>query len=574
MTSPHSVGSTINVNGLPLSDTLQAFVEQVVVDDDLHNPSMFAITLLDPEHDIVKRTALEPGAEVEITVEVRGSDDAQPLLLGHVVTIECDYDEIGSRVVVRGYDETHRLQSGRTTQVFRNVTDDDIFKQVVQQAGLTLGRVDPATEVHEHVSQANETAWDFLISRARALGRDLVVAGKEVILREPSTADDAPSEAGAGADAESIDPRNLVYGMNLVAFHGRISSAQQVGRIEVRGYDEDRKEAVVGTAQPGTVASVLTAGDPMKLGTIFGEPSFVHVTKAKTAREAEDTAKAIAERIGSAAAEVDGTARGHVALRAGVAVRVSRVSEQFNGTYVLSKVRHVLDRHGYRTHFTISGRHDRSLLGLVSNGTSARSNGSGGGQTGGAPHRTMNTLVRGIVSEIVDPLSLGRLKVRFPWLHDDFSSHWAPVLQLGAGPESGTFFLPAVDDEVLVGFEHGSIDRPFVLGGLFNSIDKPPTYEQFLDNGRVTGRTITSRKGHEIAFLDKDDNSGITIQVVSDSKLPVVSIGFNATDQKLVVQSEGNVDVEAQGEINLKAPNITVQAQSKLVLKGGMVEIN
>ena len=118
------------------------------------------------------------------------------------------------------------------------------------------------------------------------------------------------------------------------------------------------------------------------------------------------------------------------------------------------------------------------------------------------------------------------------------------------------------------------IGRPFVLGGLFNSIDKPPTYEQFLDDGKVTGRTITSRKGHEITFLDKDDNSGITIHVVDGSKVPVVSIGFNATDQKLVIQSEGNVDVEAQKEINLKAPNITVQAQSKLVLKCGMVEIN
>jgi uncharacterized protein involved in type VI secretion and phage assembly len=574
MTSPHSVGSSIKVQGSPLSDALQAFVEQVVVDDDLHNPSMFAITLLDPEHDIVSRTALEPGAEIEITVEVRGSDDAQPLLQGHVVTIECDYDEVGSRVVVRGYDETHRLHAGRNTQVFRNVTDGDIFKQVVQQAGLTVGRVDPVTEVHEHVTQANQTGWDFLISRARSLGRDLVVAGREITLKEPSTADDAPSEAGAGADAESIDPRNLVYGMNLVAFHGRISSAQQVGRIEVRGYDEDRKEAVVGTAQPGTVASALPAGDPMKLGTIFGEPSFVHVTKAKTAREAEDTAKAIAERIGSAAAEVEGTARGHVALRAGVAVRVSRVSEQFNGTYVLSKVRHVLDRHGYRTHFTVSGRHDRSLLGLVSNAVSSNGNGNGGGQIAGAPHRTMNTLVRGIVSEILDPDQLGRVKVKLPWLHDDFSSHWAPVLQLGAGPESGTFFLPAVNDEVLVGFEHGNIDRPFVLGGLFNSIDKPPEYGHFLDDGKVTGKSITSRKGHELAFLDGDDNSGLTIMVVNGSKSPVVSLGFNATDQKLVIQSEGNVDVEAQGEINLSANKITVDAKSKLVLKGGMVEIN
>ena len=572
MATPYAVGSAILVAGRKLSESLQAYVDEVVVDDDLHNPSMFAISLRDPRRDIIGRTGLKPGAEVEIAVEGQGATDAAPLLVGNVVTIECDYDEIGARVVVRGYDASHQLHLGRTTQVFQNATDGDIFKQVVEQAGLTVGTIAPTTEVHEHVTQPNATAWEFLTARARQVGRDLVVAGKDVLLREPITADDAPSEAGAEADPASIDPRHLVYGFNLVAFHGRISAAEQVGSVEVRGYDVERKEAVVGTAQPGTVAAGITGGDPQKLGTIFGEPAFVRVGKVKTAREAEDAAKALAERIGSGFAEVEGTARGSTALRAGVAVRVSRVSEEFNGAYVLSRVRHTLDRTGYRTHFTISGRHDRSLLGLVSHASNGNGNGNGNGAA--KAEQRMYGLVRGLVSGNADPEKLGRVKVRLPWFAEDYSSHWAPVLQLGAGPESGTLFLPAVDDEVLVGFEFGDMDRPFVIGGLFNPIDKPPEYGHFLDDGKITGRSITSRKGHELAFLDGDDNSGLTIMVVGDSKTPVVSIGFNATDQKLVIQSEGNVDVDAQGEINLSANKITVDAKSKLVLKGGMVEIN
>ncbi len=574
MATPYAVGSAILVEGLKLSDTLQAHVDEVVVDDDLHNPSMFAITLRDPRRDIVSRTGLKPGAEVEIAVEGQGATDDTPLLLGNVVTIECDYDEVGARVIVRGYDASHQLHLGRKTQVFRNVTDDDIFKQVVEQAGLTVGTVEPTTEVHEHVTQPNVTAWEFLTARARDVGRDVLVAGKDVLFKTPATSDEAPSEAGADADPGSIDPRHLVYGFNLVSFHGRISSAEQVGKFEVRGYDEERKEAVVGTAQPGTIAAGVAGGDPQKLGTIFGEPAFVNVTRAKTAREAEDAAKTLAERIGSAFAEVDGTARGSTALRAGVAVRVARVSDEFNGAYVLSRVRHVLDRTGYRTHFTVSGRHDRSLLGLVSNGAGTNGNGNGSGHGAAPGHRSMNTLVRGIVSANADPEKLARVKVELPWLDADFSSHWAPVMQLGAGPDSGTMFLPAVGDEVLVGFEHGNIDRPFVLGGLFNPIDKPPEYGHFLDDGKVIGRGIVSRKGHEINFQDADDNLGITIHVVNGSRTPVVSIGLNADDSKLVIQSEGNVEVQAEREIKLSGQKITVEAKGDLVLKGAMVKIN
>jgi uncharacterized protein involved in type VI secretion and phage assembly len=218
----------------------------------------------------------------------------------------------------------------------------------------------------------------------------------------------------------------------------------------------------------------------------------------------------------------------------------------------------------------VSGRHDRSLLGLVSGAANGNGNGNGDGLTG----RRAPGLVRGLVSDNQDPDKLGRVKVRFPWLDEAYSSSWAPVMQLGAGPESGTFFLPAVDDEVLVGFEHGRIDRPVVVGGIFNKTDMPPTYGQFLDNGAVTGRGIWSRKGHRITLHDADDSAGIVIRAADGAGGSVVSIGLNATDRKLVIQSEGAVEVEAIGDITLKGANVTVQADGQLVLKGSQIKLN
>jgi phage baseplate assembly protein gpV len=233
-------------------------------------------------------------------------------------------------------------------------------------------------------------------------------------------------------------------------------------------------------------------------------------------------------------------------------------------------VRHVINARGYRSHFTVSGRNDRSLLGLVAG------NGLGNGTAHGdgiAGRRTPG-FVRGLVSDNADPDKLGRVKVKFPWLDEAYSSSWAPVMQLGAGPESGTFFLPAVDDEVLVGFEQGRIDRPVVFGGLFNMTDKPPNYGQWLDNGAVTGRGIVSRKGHHVTFHDADDIFGINIVAVDSGKATAVSIGLNGKDKKLVVHSEGDVDVDATGNVSIKGAKISVEAQGELVLKGATVKIN
>lgn len=563
MADQRTIGATLVVSGMQLRPELLAYIEQVVVDEDLHRPAMFAITMVDPKRDIVERSGLKAGVSVEISAVGQGAVENRPLLTGDVVTIEGDYDELGARVVIRGYAASHRLHRRRRTRVFRDVTDSDIVTQIADEAGLEVGPIETTAEVHQHVSQANVTDWEFLIDRARRVGLDLTIVDGQLWFGHRTTS------AGAPPDTRP-DPRHLRFGFNLPAFHGRVSSAEQVGRVEVRGWDEDRKEAVVATVAAGTEAARLSAAKPAELAGYFGDPTFVDVTSPiHSDREAESTAKALAERIGSAFAEAEGTARGSTALRAGVAVQVSGVSKQFNGAYVLTRVRHVINRASYRTHFTVSGRHDRSLLGLVTSNGSGNGNGPGDGLAGTrAPG-----FVRGLVSEILDPDELGRVKVSFPWLDQAYSSTWAPVMQLGAGPDSGTFFLPAVGDEVLVGFEHGRIDRPIVVGGLFNKIDLPPTYSQFLKDGAVVGRGIFSRKGHRLVFHDADDVGGIVLSAV-DGEDSAVSIDLNSLDRKLVVQSKGAIDIDAVGEITLHGSKITIKADGDLVLTGAQIKLN
>ncbi|MCB0244724.1 MAG: type IV secretion protein Rhs, partial [Anaerolineae bacterium] len=103
-----------------------------------------------------------------------------------------------------------------------------------------------------------------------------------------------------------------------------------------------------------------------------------------------------------------------------------------------------------------------------------------------------------LVADINDPDGQGRVKVRLPWLPDDGGgfSVWARLATLMAGANRGTWFIPDVDDEVLVAFEGGDPRRPYVVGALWNGQDTPPETMDGAGNNFI--KSITSRNGVKI----------------------------------------------------------------------------
>ncbi len=574
----------VEVDGQPLDAEAEGALVRVIVDDHLLLPDTFELTLQEtPDVSIGDKARLRVGSVVRISASAEG--EASPTLLIHaeVTALEGVYREGKAPVLVaRGYDHVHRLSRGRKSAVFSNMKYSDIARDIAAKAGLQTGTIDDSGAVHAHVGQVNQTDLDFLKQRASEIGFEAAVVEGKLEFRRPREASEAP-EPG---DLSSTTPEQLVFGRDLLEFRPRVTSAGQVTRVEVRGWDPAARQAVVGTAQAGTTLAELP-DSPGDLASRFGEPVLVVEGRYETARLAENAAKAIAERVGSAAAEASGIARGNPKLRAGTAVSVASVAKPFAGRYTITHTRHTFDpRDGYRTHFTVSGRQDRSLMGLVAGAASGAA--AAGGSTvssGGGAGASGSGVVIAIVTDANDPDELGRVKLKFPTQSDGYVSHWARVVAPGAGADRGLVWTPEVNDEVLVAFENGDRQRPIVLGGLWNGVDKPPPIE--IDGGKLQARRLVSREGHEVYLRDKMDDKSLGLRTGGDE----VVFHLSGTDRemkgtsagKIVLSADSDIEIKATGKVSISGTGgveITSSAQAKLegsagvsVKAGGIVEV-
>jgi len=168
------------------------------------------------------------------------------------------------------------------------------------------------------------------------------------------------------------------------------------------------------------------------------------------------------------------------------------------------------------------------------------------------------------VTDIKDPDGIGRVKVTLPWSADTGSDRydtWARVATLMGGNNRGSWFVPDVDDEVLVSFEGGDVRRPFVLGGLWNGSDAPP--ESMDGGGRNFKKVLRSRNGVKITLDDQDGQEKLILETPGGQKITMKD-GPGAVE---IVDSNGN-------SMKLETSGITITAAAKVTVNAGQVAVS
>ncbi len=177
----------------------------------------------------------------------------------------------------------------------------------------------------------------------------------------------------------------------------------------------------------------------------------------------------------------------------------------------------------------------------------------------------------GIVTNNQDPDKLGRVKVKFPWLSLQDESNWARVLTPMAGNNRGIYFLPEVNDEVLVTFEQGDMNFPYILGSLWNGKDKSPIQNE---DGENNQRLIKSRSGHTIILDDTEGHEKIVIQDKTGGNKIEINSEHNTMNitvgKDLTISTQGKIILKSSDDdISLECKNLSIKTQENYQLEAG-----
>ncbi|WP_055712737.1 VgrG-related protein [Streptomyces torulosus] len=520
-------------------------------------PGAFRLTFRDPHGLLLGKLNIRFGSLVVIASVADGKGAGSPLLTGEVTGMETDYDGTGTFTVVRGYDPGHRLMRVRRVAAYRNQTAADIARKLASTNGIPVGRIQGTKTVYEFISQSNVTDWDFLARLAdeNEMVMSLDSRGKFQFV-EPKPASGAPATSTPGEKSPFV----FQAGVDVLRCRAAVTAADQVDKVEARGWNVTTKKKLTATTRASTSPGVAIGTTPQKAANPFKAAKLVE-TDHPYDRQAEVThaASSLADDITSAFAELEVTVRGNPELRPGVPITLTDVGTPFEGKYTCTAVRHTFgDGSHYETFVTVSGRQWRSLFGLTSGGSAA------------APR--LPSVANALVTDVADPLKQGRVKLQFPWLDDAYVSDWTRTVQLG-GKGGGGIFPLDVGDEVLVAFDRGTLDHPFVIGGLYNGVDKPtPVKDVWLHDPvkkKAIRHTLSDRDGNRVDLLSQQTGlrkQGVRLATGNDRLI----VNLDRTKTEITVDSKGAVRIKGGTSVSVNAgTDLTLSGRRSVTIRSG-----
>lgn len=502
------------------------------------------------------------GAKVKVSARALADQASRATVFTGTIT-GARLEQRGDRpaeLVVTAEDAAFGLARQSRAQTYLDMSYTEAVKKVLSSAGVPA-KVENLPKSGDYILQT-DTDLAFIDEIARRTGWDWVV--------HDGTFHFWPSWKGSGRSGTIGSPVHLPAGDALESFTADVSAAAP-GSVTVRGWDPERQEALVATAQAdrSTVPDGLRrAFDPAQAGKA---DQLTAVAGPADAKEAQVLADAHARTAGHI------TARGRATvvpeLRPGVMADVSRMGPA-TGKYFVHEVEHVYRAGSFTTHFTAGDTSREDLAHRPGSFTHAG-------------------LVVATVTDVADPESSGRVKVKYAALSTEVTSGWARLATPGAGTGRGVAFLPEVNDEVLVGFEDGDVRRPVVLGGLWGARTTAPPELQ--DGEQVTSRRIVSRLGHVIEFSDgKDAKSQHVLVALAggghrlrlgkdavDLEVPGnVPLRINVGGSQISLDGKGAVSIsgqtvaiDAQQTIELSAMDVRLKAKGTVAASGAMAEL-
>lgn len=523
----------------------------VSVERGLRRSARAEITLNDPHFETLtnKASTFAPGTDV--TVSFADAAGSQTKVFSGTVTglhVSCPSEaDYRTAITIVAEDAGAGLHNvGKNSSTANTTLTDALRKALTEHVSGTITIEGLPATTRDAVLVAC-SAHDLLDQVCERYGVEWWVDPTSKALNvKPAPASPLSVSLNLGEDIRELDFR---------------AGGKTTGRVSMRGWDPAAKAEITGTnatAAAATRPAVLTGSS----GFAQADASLEYQAPPHSVVDAADlTAQATAHAARLARAGTVLTARTAV-ITPGISPRDDLKLEgagPLSGQHPVVAVRHDWGSSAGTT--IVAGERSLGAVPILAGSTAplAPPPASIGGVVG---------LVPGLVTDINDPKSWGRVKVKLPTLGAAVQTGWARTVLSAAGPKRGMVVPLRVDDEVLVGFEEGDLQRPVILGSLHNGKDAAPA----ATSGRAADLSagLTSANGHQVVLTDAAGPADNAIAIMHSAKHQVLLAG----DQVLVKAEAGtplklvagpaSITLDASGNVAIKGLKVTIDGSASV----------
>ena len=535
-----------------------------------------------------------PGKKLKVTAAY-GDQSPETIFEGiivkHAISISGGNE---SMLVLECRDEAVKLTIGRKNANFikqsggAGIKDQTVMSTILGNYSGLKSTIGTTQAESGGVVQYNASDWDFLLVRAEANAMLVIVNDGEITIDKPVL--------------DSSPVLTISYGQDLIEFEAELDARFQYKKVTGIGWDLSTHKVIEESVAASTDSSARGSlnGD---LAKVVGLDDLRLQTQTPCVQQALND-WASSQQLRSQLSQLRGYVKfqGSGGVKVGDMLELQGVGSRFNGGVYVSSVEHELVSGNWMTQVE---------FGISQHWFSEREDISAPGASGLMP--AVEGLQVGIVKQLdQDPDGQYRVMVSVPVLQADDEGIWARLTQFYASSGFGSFVIPEIDDEVVLGYFNNDPSCPVILGSLYSAKNTPPleltaeNYQkalvtksklqlQFDDEKKII--TLETPGGH--SFVMDDDKKSITITDSNNNKIEMNDSGINIDSPKdislnakgnIALKATGNIETTSTGDTKISATNIQQQAKAAFsaqgsasaevkasgttIIKGAMVMIN
>ncbi len=540
----------ILVNDKPIEEAVEVKLVDTVCE--VNKVAFAQVTFIDPKDEsgnylLSNSDDFVPGARVVIKLGYENNPESEHNVFnGIIVKYATEVDRAGGMLKLDIKEEAVRMTGVRKKNVLNDMTDSDLFRQLIENNKIEVGEIACTETQHAELVQYWCTDWDMLLSRADHHGFWVITQDNKIDILDPVElyANEADYKYEIGMD-------------DVFSFTLEANAENQYGKVRANGWDVNEQEiregddAVNYNISPGVLKreelSGATGGGELELNsTIPMAPE--ELKEWANGKMRKSCAALIRGRI---------TVEGNASIKVGEILELSGISKHFNGKTIIS---------GVRQRYTTAGWYTDIQFGMDPTPFSNRPHINEPIAGGIIP--AINGLQIGIIDNFEDdPFKEFRVKVKVPALGEENNNIWARFVTPDAGDSRGYFFLPETGDEVILGFLNNDPRHAIILGSVYSSAQTPPVENDKINEDNYI-KGIYTKAGMRISFNDEHQ----TVEINTSDKN---KISINEKNKKIEIKdlNDNNIVLDKSGITISCGNDFSLNAKGKVMIKGTEVDI-